>query len=142
MCIFCEILLYRSAGWCKDLNRIRKSIVKNIFLVFFFRNIRCSFKEARHLKIYQIYKLNVAGYMYNTLSQGKSPMLRPFLGISYPSHNYLTENINETLLPFLRVEAIRLIFKYQLSKFDLKCRNSSSAKNRTSYLRMLYQKSI
>ena len=57
-------------------------------------------------------------------------MLRPSLCISYPIHNYLTRNINEILLPFLRVEAIRMNFKYEFVKVWLevpeyiKCKRS------------------
>ena len=43
-------------------------------------------------------------------------MLRKSLCISYPSHNYLTRNSNETLLPFLRDETIRMNFKYNFVK--------------------------
>ena len=100
---------------CNVLNRIHKRILKNLFSKFF-QNSRCIFKDAKILKIDQIYQLNVASYMYNILKQRKYPMLRPSLCISYPSHNYLTRNSNEMLLPFPRVEAIRMNFKYQFVK--------------------------
>ena len=44
-------------------------------------------------------------------------MLGPSLCISYPSQNYIiTRNSNGMLLPFPRVEALRMNFKYQFVK--------------------------
>ena len=57
-------------------------------------------------------------------------MLRQSLCISYPSHNYLTRNSHEMLLPFPRVEEIRMNFKHQFVKIRLevpeyiKCKRS------------------
>ena len=70
----------------------------------------------KKIKIDQIYQLDVGSYMYSILKQRKYPMLRPCLCISYPSHKYLARRNNEMLLPFPRVEAIRMNFKYQFVK--------------------------
>ena len=82
----------------------------------FFQNIHCIFKEGRNLKIDKTYQLKVASYMSNILKQSKYPMLGPFIFISNPRHNYLTRNNIEMLVPFPRVETIRMKFKYQFVK--------------------------
>ena len=83
---------------------------------FFFLNSRCFFKDAKILKKYRIFQLNVASYMYNILKQSKYIMLRPYFCISYPSHNYLTRTSNEMLLTFPRIEAIWMNSRYQFVK--------------------------
>ena len=82
----------------------------------------------------QIYKLNVTSYMYIIFKQGKYSTLRPSLCISYRNHNYLTRNSNEMLLPFPRVEAIRMDLNLKSSKFGLDYQSSSSANERTCTL--------
>ena len=54
--------------------------------------------------------------MCNILKHNKYPTLRSFLYVSYPSHNYHTRNNNDMLLPYPRVEAIRMNFRYQFVK--------------------------
>ena len=61
-------------------------------------------------------------------------MLRTSLCISYPSYNYLTMNSNEMLLPFPRVEAISMNFKYQFVKVWLKVPDYIKCKR--SYLQL------
>ena len=53
---------------CKALNKIHIIIVKNMFSKFFF-NSRSIFKEARTLKVINIYVLNFVFEMYNISKQ-------------------------------------------------------------------------
>ena len=46
-------------------------------------------------------------------------MLRLSPCIFYPNHEYLTRYSKEMLIPFPRVEAIQMIFKYPLVEFWL-----------------------
>ena len=100
---------------CDGISRIHKKIVKNLFSKFFI-NCRCIFRETRILKIDDIYKLTAATYMYSILKHNKYPTLRSSLDMSYPSHNYHTRNNTDMLLPYPRVEAIRMNFRYQFVK--------------------------
>ena len=104
---------------CNALYRAHMRIVEQLISKWFLSS-RCVYQEARILKIYLIYKLNVAYYLYNILNQGKYPTLRPSLCISYPSNKYVTKNSNEVLLLFPWVEAIRMNFKYQFVEVWLK----------------------
>ena len=83
---------------------------------FLFKIAIVSAKKRENLKIDQIYQINFVSYMYNILKQRNYPMLAPSLCISYPSLNCLTRSSNVMLLPFRRVEAIRMKFKYQFVK--------------------------
>ena len=100
----------------KFLTEFTREWLKTYFQSFF-QNSRCIFKDAKIFKVDQICQLNVASYMHNNLQQRKYPVLRPYLCISYPRHNYLTRNNNKILLPIPRVEAIQMNFKHQFVKF-------------------------
>ena len=124
-CIY-SVLFYCIGVWggvsqctssCDDLGRNHRKIFKNLFSIFF--NRRCIFRETRNLKIYNIYKLMAASHVYKILKQNKYPILRSSHNVSYPSHYYHTRNSNEMLLPFPRVKAIRLNFRYQFVKMWL-----------------------
>ena len=54
--------------------------------------------------------------MYNILKHDKHPTPRPSLYMSHPSRNYHTRNNNDLLLPYPRVEAIQINFRYQFVK--------------------------
>ena len=60
--------------------------------------------------------MNAASYMYSVLKHGKYPTLRSTLDVSYPDHEYSTRSRNNLILPFPRIEAVRMNFKYQFIK--------------------------
>ena len=122
LCIY-SVLSYCKGVWggvsqCTsrcDISRIHRKIVKNLFSKFFI-NSHCIFRETRFLKIDEIYKLSADSYMYIILKHNKYPTSRSSLHISYPGHNYRTRNNNDMLLPYQRVEAIWINFRYQFVK--------------------------
>ena len=100
---------------CDDISRIHREIVKNMFLKFFINSF-CIFRETRIFKIDDNYKLTAASYMYNILKHYKYPTLRSSVYMLYPSHNNHTRNNTDMLLPYPKVEAIRINFRYQFVK--------------------------
>ena len=79
------------------------------------------FLEKREFwKIMKFFKLKAALYMYNILRHKKYHTLRSSLYMSCPSHNYHTWNNNDLLLPYPRVETIRMNFRYQMGKVWLR----------------------
>ena len=54
--------------------------------------------------------------MYKILKHNKYPILISSFNMSYPSHKYHSWNNNDLLLPYPRVEAIRMNFRYQFVK--------------------------
>ena len=100
---------------CNDINRIHGRIVKNLFCNFY-PNADCIFKVTKILKIAGIYGMNAASYMYNVMKHGKFPTLRSILDISYPNHEFSTRSRNDLILPFPRIEAVKMNFKYQFMK--------------------------
>ena len=120
---------------CDDLNRTHRKIVKNRFSNFFINRL-CIFREMRILKIDYIYKLTAASYMYNILKHDYFHILRYSLYMPYPSHNCRTRNKNDMLLPYPRVEAIRMSFVISLSKSGLESKNISNVNEHAQVLRM------
>ena len=122
-CIF-SVITYCIGIWggvsqctsrCDDIDRIHRRIVKNLFCSFY-PNADCIFKVTKILKIADIYRMNAASYMYSVLKHGKYPTLRSTLDVSYPNHEYSTRGRNDLILPFPRIEAVRMNFKYQFIK--------------------------
>ena len=112
-------------SWCNDSNRIHRRIVENLFSMFyFFQSIRCIFNVAGILKNYQVYKLSVASFMCNISKQGKYPMLRSSLCMSYPSHNYITRKKIKCYNHFPELKQSGWISNISLSKVRLKSLNS------------------
>ena len=68
--------------------------------------------------------------MFKIFIQARYPTLRSSPYMSRPSHSYHTINSNDMLLPYPRVEAIRMIFRCQLIKVwrefpeSIKCQRS------------------
>ena len=51
--------------------------------------------------------------MYRCMKFNECPTIRNNLTIEYPSHSYETRSAHNLVLPFPRVETIRMNFKYQ-----------------------------
>ena len=94
------------------LQKIQNKIVKNLFSRFFPRSANL-YRDVGILRLADIYKLRVSLYMYKVLFLNDCPTIRNNLRISYPNHNYSTRTRHNLLLPFPRVETIRINFQYQ-----------------------------
>ena len=94
--------------------RLQHRIVKNIFSRFYPATTNL-FKDVEILKIPEIYKLRVAVLMYRVLKLGECPTLQNILYLQIPQHTYETRFSNELILPFPRVETIRMCFQYQFA---------------------------
>ena len=94
---------------------LHKRIVKNLFQNFV-SGEGDIFKAAKILKLEEIYKLNVSVTMYKVMKLGEVDSIGESLDIQYPMHQYETRSRNLLVLPFPRVETIRLNYKYQFTK--------------------------
>ena len=79
----------------------------------FFQNIRCIFREAKVVKLDDIQKVSVASYVYNVLNHGGQARLRSSVYTSFPGRNYHHINRSDLLLPYPRVEVIRMSFRFK-----------------------------
>jgi len=94
------------------LQRLQNKIVKNLFSVHF-HNSGCMYKQVRLLKLVDIYRFYISMYMYKIVRDNKYQTLKTNLNLQLPSHFHNTRQKNDLILPFPRVENIRLSFKYQ-----------------------------
>ena len=102
-------------GNCNRIIRLQEKIIKNLFSHLYAPGA-CLFKILEILKIPDVYKLRVSIYMYRVLKLNECPTLRNILSITYPSHNHNTRNANSLILPFPRVEVVRMSYLYQFNK--------------------------
>jgi len=114
-------LQYGIATWGGNLNvqqygneliKLHGKIVKNIFSNHFPHGV-CYFKSAKILTLKDIHKYVVCVYMYKMIRLNEYISLQDSLELNPLNHNYLTRNRNAFILPFPRVESIRINYKYQ-----------------------------
>ena len=65
------------------------------------------------LKLVDIHKFYVAVYMFKVLKMNLYPTLQMNLDVNTASHSYNTRHRDDLILPFPRVAALRINFKYQ-----------------------------
>ena len=96
--------------------KLRKRTVENLFS----RHLHgsdCTFRCARILEFSAVYKLSVSLYMFKIFKCDMYLSIRNSLQITEISHSYSTRFNTCTFISFVRVEKIRMIYKYQLAKF-------------------------
>ena len=98
-----------------SLSKSHARIVKNLFGKFY-DNPRCLFKELKILKLKDIYTLYAAIYMFKIRKLNLYPTLQNNLDLQTPEHDHLTRNRNKFLLPFPRIDSVRINFKYQITR--------------------------
>ena len=91
--------------------KLQKRLVRNLFGKFY-SNSNCLFRDARILKLPDIYILKVGIYMFRIMVLSEYPILRSHLELEFP-HDHFTRYHNEPRLPLPRVQAIRINFQYQ-----------------------------
>ena len=99
-------------------NRLKSQqnrIVKNLFGNFVPQNTDI-YKRLRILKIEDVHKLYIGIYMYKIMRLGECPTLRSNLDLRYPEHTYDTRSRNNLVLPFPRVDSLRISYKYQCNQ--------------------------
>ena len=121
-CVY-SIVSYCIATWggvllcthrCDALLRLQSKIIKNLFGKFFpSSSVACLFRELEILKLDDVYRLRVSIYMYRILVLGECPTLLNNLELLYPEHSHNTRTSSNLILPFPRVEVIRMNFRYQ-----------------------------
>ena len=94
------------------MKRLQRKIVNNLFLKFY-PDARDIFRETDILRIEDVYRLRVGLFMYRVVVLDEIQSLRNNLHLVQPTHSYGTRNSNNLELPFPRVEAIRMNFRYQ-----------------------------
>ena len=99
---------------CSKICKLQKKIVKNLFSRHVPRNSNLDiFKEVRILKFPDLYKFGVAIHMFKIIKLGKETQLGISLNMNYPGHSYNTSSAQNIVLPFPRIETIRMNFIYQ-----------------------------
>ena len=68
------------------------------------------------LKLPDIHRLHVGLYMYKVVRMNACPTLQLNLDLRYPQHDYGTRNRNNPIVPFPRVDCIKINFQYQCTK--------------------------
>ena len=99
---------------CRQLEKLQQKIVNNLFSRFY-NSSSCLFKTMGFLKLKDAYKLRAATYMFRILNHGEFPQLKDQLNIQFPNHDHGTRSMlrEELVVPFPRVEAIRINYGYQ-----------------------------
>ena len=98
----------------QEIEKLQGRILRNLFSRFF-PTSPCLFQTLKILKFREAYKLRAATYVYRVLNREEFPCLREQLELRYPDHDHNTRSTeNEDLVvPFPRVEAVKLNFEYQ-----------------------------
>ena len=97
----------------EELHDLHKAILKNHF--YEVNNDVCIFKATSILKLIDVYKMYVSIKMFKLLQLGAYPTLLNDLYLRTNDHVFGTRNRGNLLLPFPRVENIRLNYKYMFS---------------------------
>ena len=99
----------------RSLNRLYEKTVRNLFKRFCSQG-SCIFKEVGILKLDDVHRLYVGAYMFKVLKMNLYPSLQVNLDLKYPDHDHNTRAGNDPRIPFPRVSALRINFKYQCVK--------------------------
>ena len=98
---------------CSRVERLQKRIVRNLFARFY-RSAGCLFGAAGVLKLKDVYRERVCMYMHKMVHGGEHAALKNSLNLALPDHGYETRTASTSLvLPFPRVEAVRMNYTYQ-----------------------------
>jgi hypothetical protein len=91
--------------------------MKNLFSQFInFDSVDDLYKAIGILKFNDVHKLRVATYMYKMVQKGMHERLLATLDLRLPDHQYETRYSDEYVLPYPRVEALRMNYIYQFTK--------------------------
>ena len=97
---------------CDRTFKLQRRIVKNLFSRHF-HGSDCIFKCARILKFTDVYRLLVSLYMYKILKCDMYPSIKNSLQLTEVGHSYSTRFNTGYVTPFVRVETLRMNYKYQ-----------------------------
>ena len=96
------------------LTALHKRAMKNLFTKF--SHGTCVYKSMKILKLADIHRLHVGLYMYKVIRMNICPTLQSNLALRYPQHGYGTRNRNDPIIPFPRVNCVKINYKYQSVK--------------------------
>ena len=111
--MYCPFLIH-CLIFGQQLQKLQHLIIKKLFGRFYAAS-PCLFKNLGLLKLVDAYKLRAATYMYRILNHGELQKLKEQLCLQYTEHGHATRSRQREYLvvPFPRVEAIRINFGYQ-----------------------------
>ena len=95
----------------KKLVERHERLVNKIFGKFYLTNSSI-FKAARLLNLDEIYKFHVCVQMFKALKLNKNPVVASSIECNFPEHNYATRNRDRMIVPFPRIGAIKMNFKF------------------------------
>ena len=111
-CIVCYGGVWACSQRANILQNIQTKIVKNLFSTYYPSSPNL-FKEAGLLKLYDVYKLRVATYMFRIMQLEELPAIRNNLFLRTADHEHNTRYANNFILPVPNVLAIKINFQYQ-----------------------------
>jgi hypothetical protein len=140
ICVYGGVFICTERG--NKIKKLHRRIILNLFSSHYPNlNFNEILRHEEILKVEDVYRLKVGCYMYKIIYKNDYQFLKEYISPMYPDHTYNTRN-NEFILPFPRVENIRINFKYQFLNVwnqvpvEIKLCNSYNAFNR-SYKRYL-----
>ena len=95
----------------RKLIKLHNKIVRNLFSKFNFG--RCPFKSNKLLKLVDIHKYYSGIHMFKIINLNQNDCIRDTIDLHVASHTYSTRARGELLLPFPRVNAIKISHKSQ-----------------------------
>ena len=110
ICVYGGVMLCTQRA--ASIIKLQSKIMKNLFKKFLPESTNL-FKDMKILKLPDIYRLRAAVYMFRVVVLDECPTVRRNLSLDYPDHQYSTRTSNDLILPFPRVEALRMNFQYQ-----------------------------
>jgi hypothetical protein len=111
ICIYGGVLICTERG--NKIKKLHKRIVLNLFGPHYHNMNYCEILQHEEiLKVEDVYRLQVGCYMYKILFLNKYQFLKEYISPVNPDHVHYTRN-NDFILPFPRVENVRINFKYQ-----------------------------
>ena len=124
-----------------NLVRLHSKIIRNLFSKFANEG-ECLFRKFKILKLEDIHLFYVSVYMFRILRMNECPTLQSDLNLKHPDHSHSTRYRSNLVVPFPRVNTVKINYKYQFVKIwnnlpnELKCISSLRIFKRmlTSYI--------
>ena len=96
-----------------ELQKLHNRIIKNLFHHHSNSTNQCLFKEKKILKLKDLHTYFAAIYMFKVVKMNVCPSLQSDLDLQIIEHSYSTRGSGTYVVPFPRVECIKINYKYQ-----------------------------
>ena len=90
-------------------------MIKNLFSKFANEG-KCLFRKIKILKLKDNHLFYVGLYMFRILKINQCPALRSDMNLKYPVHSHNTRYRNNLVIPFSRMNTLKINYKHQFVK--------------------------